>query len=474
MENSGMNRLDIQGNLRRIPSVDRLLESTPIKALMEIYPRAAVVESLRQGVERLRHRILNEEQVPDNDFTPDVLAQVTAGILESERLSTLRSAINATGVILHTGLGRSVLSRRAQQAVSEIAGSHSLLELNPEDGKRGSRQIHIEPLLQQLTGCESALAVNNNAAAVFLTINALAEGKEVIVSRGQLVEIGGSFRIPDIIQHAGARLVEVGTTNRTRLQDYADAITPETALLLYIHPSNFKIVGFTEEASVEELVSLGRDRDIPVMADLGSGALIDFSRFGLSHETTVQEILASGCDVVTCSGDKLIGGPQAGLILGKRMSLARIRTNPIARVVRIDKLSLAALEATLRDYLDCVASDEIPTLHAIEKPLSEIETQATELAEQLRKRGVIASVEEGESQVGGGSLPGEMLPTRLVMVQIKNLSADELARQLRLHRPAILTRIVKDRVSIDPRTLLPGEADVIFHILSQINNQLLS
>jgi L-seryl-tRNA(Ser) seleniumtransferase len=367
---------------------------------------------------------------------------------------SLRRAINATGVVLHTGLGRAVLSKAAADAVAEAARNHSLLEIDPESGERGSRLAHVAGLLRELTGAEDALVVNNCAAAVFFAVGALAAGREVVIARGQLVEIGGSFRIPDVIRSAGARLVEVGTTNKVRLRDYAEAITDQTALLLRVHPSNFRIVGFTEEPSLEELTALGRERGLAVMDDLGSGALIDLSCYGLVAEPTVHASVRAGADVITFSGDKLLGGPQAGLVLGRADLTAKLKRHPLMRVLRVDKLTLSALEATLRLYRDeAIALREVPTLSALTAPADALESRARELAVRLAPLGLDVVLEAGISQVGGGSLPGEELPTTLVSVRKEGVSTAELARRLRTGEPSVWARIQRDRLVFDLRTV---------------------
>jgi L-seryl-tRNA(Ser) seleniumtransferase len=361
-------------------------------------------------------------------------------------------------VVLHTGLGRAVLSRAAIEAMVAAGGAHSLLEIERESGERGSRQEHVRGLLRRLTGAEDALAVNNNAAAVLLSIAALAAGREVVIARGQLVEIGGSFRIPDVIRQSGARLVEVGATNKVRLSDYVAAMTDETALLLRVHPSNFQIVGFTEEVSLPALVQLGRERGIPVMDDLGSGALIDMTRYGLEAEPTVQESVVAGADVVTFSGDKLLGGPQAGLVLGRRDYLDQMKRHPLMRVVRNDKVTLAALEATLRLYLDeARALREIPTLRALTATPPTLRAKAARLRRAIGDVAAEVTLEPGISQVGGGSLPGERLPTTLVAITPQGLEEAELARRLRISSPPVFGRVQRGRLLLDPRTVADEE-----------------
>lgn len=451
---------DPQALLRQIPKIDRVLLEPRVAGLVESHGRALVVEAIRQSTEALRARALAGEGSPDGNG--DLLAAVTAEVarrVEAASQRSLRRAINATGVVLHTGLGRAVLSRAAADAVSEAARSHSLLEVDPASGERGSRLAHVSGLLRELTGAEDALVVNNNAAAVFLAVSALAAGREVVIARGQLVEIGGSFRIPDVIRQAGARLVEVGTTNKVRVSDYAEAITPDTALLLRVHPSNFRIVGFTEEPSLADLAALGRERGIPVMDDLGSGALVDLTRYGLVAEPTVHASVRAGAEVITFSGDKLLGGTQAGFVIGQSKLLTRLKRHPLMRVLRVDKLTLAALEATLRLYRDeAVAMREVPTLAALTASRETLRARAEAMRQALQGLGLSADLEEGISQVGGGSLPGEELPTTLVCVTIPSQSAAAVARRLRLHDPSIWGRVQRDRLVFDLRTVREDEA----------------
>jgi L-seryl-tRNA(Ser) seleniumtransferase len=448
--------------LRRIPKIDRVLLEPELAALVERHGRPLVLEAIRQSTEDLRERVLSGDGAsPNGDLLARVLEDVGRRLDHMSR-RTLRRAINATGVVLHTGLGRAVLSGAAAEAALEAVRSHSLLEVDPESGERGNRLAHVAGLLRELTGAEDALVVNNNAAAVFLAISALAQGREVVISRGQLVEIGGSFRIPDVIRSSGARLVEVGTTNKARIGDYAEAITPETALLLRVHPSNFRIVGFTEEPGLEDLVALGRERGLPVMDDLGSGALVDLTRYGLVAEPTVQASVEAGADVITFSGDKLLGGPQAGLVIGRRELLARMKRHPLMRVLRVDKVTMAALEATLRLYRDNDrAMAAIPTLSALTASAEELRARAERLRALLEPLGLEVSLEEGTSQVGGGSLPGEELPTTLVCVRAADVPTAELARRLRVGEPSVWARIHRDRLVFDLRTVRDEEIEEI-------------
>lgn len=449
--------------LRQLPAVSRLLQEQAIQEVITRHGRELVVQCAREVVDQLRERLRRGENVPTD--LPAVVEQVLQEV-QRWRTPSLRGVINATGVILHTGLGRAVLAEAARHAIAEVAAGHSMLEIDRETGERGDRIEHVRELLCRLTGAEDATVVNNNAGAVLLAVTALARGKEVIISRGQLVEIGGAFRMPDIIAQSGAKLVEVGTTNRTRLSDYEQAITSETALILRCHPSNFRLVGFTEEVPPAELATLAHRYQLPLLDDVGSGCLVNTEQFGLEHEPTLQESVQAGCDVVTCSGDKLLGASQAGIILGRRELVQRIRRHPLHRALRVDKLTLAALEATLRLYLNPdEALQEIPTLRALATPVPTLRRRARRLQRRLRSllpaQQVTVRLREGVSEVGGGSLPGQQLPTVLVCLQVAGGGATALARALRWQEPAVFTRIEKDEVVVDPRTLLPGEDEAL-------------
>lgn len=417
-------------------------------------PRALLVDAIREGIDCAR--ALGES--PD----PDTIARRAVELAETRIRPSLRHAINATGVVLHTGLGRAVLPSAAMQAVLDVGSGHSTLEIDTETGTRGSRQDHVRGLLTSLTGAEAALALNNNAGATFLAVAALAAGREVIISRGELVEIGGSFRMPDIVLASGANLVEVGTTNRTRLSDYESAVTERTGLILKCHPSNFKQIGFTEETPTADLVALGKRSGIPVMDDLGSGAMVDTAALGGPASVTLRQAVATGCDVVTASGDKLLGGPQAGIILGSSDAVRRIAAHPLARALRLDKLTLAALEATLKLYLDeDRARREIPTLRYLSRSPGELRDIAERLARMIREssENIRVDVIQESSQVGGGSLPGEHLSTFCVSLRPcdSSLSGTELARRLRSGAPPVFGRIHDDSLLFDPRTLEEDE-----------------
>ncbi|HAK59899.1 MAG TPA: L-seryl-tRNA(Sec) selenium transferase [Nitrospiraceae bacterium] len=450
--------------LKQLPSVDELLKESRTQQWLTIHPRILVLEALRTAVNEIRVAILqavSDESPPAeagirHPSIPDILDRAE-GILTSLREPALQSLINATGVVVHTNLGRSPLSESAIRRVVEVSRGYSNLEYSIGAGERGKRHTHVEGILTRLTGVEAATAVNNNAAAVLLCLNTMARGKEVVVSRGELVEIGGSFRIPDVMERSGAVLREVGTTNKTHLKDYRAAINENTGLLLKVHTSNYKIVGFTKEVAPPELSALGKKFSIPVMWDLGSGSFIDLAAYGIGNEPTVQQAVDAGVDIITFSGDKLLGGPQAGLILGSQRYLDAIRSNPLARALRIDKLTLAALEATLNQYLDeKKAVQEIPTLWMLTQPLDEITRKAALLAEGLSAIGdadLSVSVQDDLSQTGGGSLPIGNLPTKVACISHNQLSANRIESLLRRGTPPIITRIKEGMVLFDPRTL---------------------
>lgn len=455
-----------QSLLRRLPGVDHLIELVQQDSTFSSIPKSVITRSIREILEELRHRIISDPQSLDERSLSqaDLLAQVSqkAAILQA---FNMQRTINATGVVIHTNLGRSCLAQAAIDHVTTIAGRYSNLEFDLARGRRGSRYSAVEDLLCELSGAEAALAVNNNAAAVLLCLDTLANGKSVVISRGELVEIGGSFRIPDVMAKSGALLKEVGTTNRTHLRDYQQAVTDETGLLLKVHTSNYSIVGFTAAVPLADLAALGRQFNLPVMEDLGSGNFIDLTRYGLPAEPTVQDSVAAGADVVTFSGDKLLGGPQAGLIVGRRDILDRIKANPLTRALRIDKMTLAALEATLRLYRDeeqAVAA--IPTLRMLIMPRSEIEGHAAMLADGLRRLGderLSVTLVDLSSRAGGGSLPMMALPSCCVGVRLTGKSANRIESALRACRPSIIGRIENDLFVMDPRTLQEEDVQII-------------
>ena len=461
--------------LRKLPSVDEILKESRIKQLLETFPRVLVLDAVRTVLDRTRNAILQAQTSPNlneqNLSLPVILSQAEA-VLKDLAEPSLQRVINATGVIVHTNLGRSVLSETAIKGVAEAAAGYSNLEYDLAAGERGKRHVHVEGILKRLTGVEAATAVNNNAAAVLLCLNTIARGKEVIVSRGELVEIGGSFRVPDVMERSGAILREVGTTNKTHLKDYEKAINERTGLLLKVHTSNYKIVGFTKEVEPDELVKLGRKNNLPVMWDLGSGGFLDLSTYGAGSEPTVQQAVDSGVDVLTFSGDKLLGGPQAGMILGRKTWLDPIRSNPLARALRIDKLTLAALDATLAQYLDKEkATRDIPTLWMLTQPLAEIERKAELLSSGIRSlqgTSLSVTIQEDTSQSGGGALPTGNFPTRTVCIRHDRMSANKIESALRLNKPHIIARIKEGMVVFDPRTLNDGEIGKIVEAMEII------
>jgi L-seryl-tRNA(Ser) seleniumtransferase len=442
----------MEDRLRRLPAVDRLLSSATAVELASRYGRDLTVEALRAVVAEWRSVIL---QHGTDAPMPAMLLDEARTWLEALLAPTLRPVINATGVIIHTNLGRAPLSQAALAAVQAAGGGYTALEYDLTAGERGSRAVHAGDLLARLTGAEAALVVNNNAAAVLLMLTALCQGREVIISRGQLVEIGGGFRVPDVMAQSGARLVEVGTTNRTHLRDYNTAVTENTAAILVAHHSNFKIVGFTSEPSLAELAELARERNIRLLYDQGSGAVLDTAKYGLDPEPLVPDSLKAGVDVIAFSGDKLLGGPQAGILCGRADLVERLKRHPLARAVRADKLCLAALAATLNHYLTGQAVKEVPVWRMIARPLSEIEAQADTWAAQLQELGLKASVMQGHATVGGGTLPGATLPTWLVAVAYERV--DRLAAALRAGRPPVVARVGDGRLLLDPRAVLPGQ-----------------
>jgi L-seryl-tRNA(Ser) seleniumtransferase len=441
-------------NYRNIPSVDSILSHPTVRDLLRVYARGVVLQLVRNSIDQTRQAV----GIGDMSSNPDQIANAIA--MEASLLwgPRPRSVINATGVILHTNLGRAPLSSDTMEAMARASQGYTALELQLSDGSRGSRQTIVDPLLRQLTGAEAALVVNNNAGAVLLALATIATGKEVIVSRGEAVEIGGGFRVPDVLLQSGASLVDVGTTNRTYISDYAAALNHSTGALLKIHSSNFRITGFTHETNIQDLVELGRSAAIPVIHDLGSGCLLETTQFGLAHEPMPQESVSAGVDLALFSGDKLLGGPQAGIIVGKKSLVDRMSKHPLARALRIDKVSLAALSATLLHYVRGEALSKVPVWQMVSLPLIDIEARANTWAERL---GVGTSVTEGLSMMGGGSLPEETLPTCLLVLSTENMSgrAKDLTQRLREGVHPVIGRVEYDRVLLDPRTVLLHEED---------------
>lgn len=437
---------------RGLPSVDWVLREIQTFVESEGWSHSLAVEACQAVLQEAREEIGKGGAAP-------ALAEVServVGRLRKWVQMTLSPVINASGVILHTNLGRAPLSRASLEAVREVAGGYSNLEFELQAGRRGSRHDHARELLCRLTGAEDALAVNNNAAGVLLALSTVAQGRQVIISRGQAVEIGGGFRIPDVLRQSGACLVEVGTTNRTYLYDYEAAIGPETAVVLRIHRSNFALVGFTHDVPLSELVDLGHRHDLVVMDDLGSGALLDTASFGLAHEPLVQESVQVGADIVCFSGDKLLGGPQAGIVVGRGEFIALLRQHPLARAMRLDKMAFAALEATLLHYRREEATAEIPVWRMVAEPIARVRRRALRWRRWLARRGLVTQVVPGETAVGGGALPGQTLPTWVLEVSGLN-SIEEGARLLREGAPPIVPRIDGQRLLLDPRTVLPEQ-----------------
>ena len=455
-----------KAHLRHLPKVQTLLESKPAQALTATMPRQVVLDALRAELDCLRQRVLAGEVAPP--FSNAELLAAAERRLRDSDLRRLQRVVNATGIVIHTNMGRAPLADAAVEAVRAVAGSYSNLELDLDTGKRGGRGGQIEELLQTLTGAEAALMVNNNAAAVLLALSAVAAGGEVIISRGELVEIGGGFRVPDVIVQCGGRLVEVGTTNKTRLSDYADAVTDSTKVLLKVHPSNYKIVGFTEEASVAELAELGRERGLLVMSDLGSGALVDLTRYGLPPEPTVQETIKAGADVVMVSGDKLLGGPQCGIILGKSGPVGRMAASPLFRALRADKLTLAALEATLRLYLDPDRLTEtIPVLGMLAATKETLTRRARRLRAALAKLpGLETRLTDGAGFTGGGALPAVPLASKLVQVRSERRSVEQLAERLRRADPPVMASLSGGWLNLDVRTVRDDEFALIVRAMT--------
>jgi L-seryl-tRNA(Ser) seleniumtransferase len=457
---------DKKALFKKIPAVDRLLDTPRIIKLSAQYPRSLILRAIRQILNEVRKELAEagenrQSSLLKIETIADRVAERTGMLAQS----SLRPVINATGVIVHTNLGRSILAEEVLRRFRPIAGGYTNLEYDLEQGERGSRYTHVEDILKELTSAEGVMVVNNNAGAVLLALETLARDREVIVSRGQLVEIGGSFRIPDVMRKSGAHMIEVGTTNKTHLQDYEEVIGPDTALLLSVHKSNFHIVGFTQDVDDSELVRLGNKYGIPVMEDLGSGCLINFSEYGIPKEPRVQEILEKGVDLVTFSGDKLLGGPQAGIILGRKDLIESIKKNPLTRALRIDKLTLMALEETLNIYRDeRAAIKKIPTLRMICQPYKTLKTKGQRLAKMIGKlpnNNFSLDQVDGISRAGGGAFPLLELPTRMVCLAPKKKSARHMEEWLRSYTPAIIVRVEKDHVLLDLRTIQEKELKTV-------------
>lgn len=456
--------------LRKIPSVDDLLQTKEFKELCQANPRRLVVEKIRQTLDEIRQKI--KETAPEsNDIKNLVQVRNLAQIVENKLKPSLRKVINATGVAIHTNLGRAPLSSEAQKQIEEIAMSYSTLEYNLSTGERGSRYFHAVELLTTLTGAEDALIVNNNAAAVFLALNTLASGKEVIVWRGELIEIGGSFRLPEIMKMSGAALKEVGTTNKVYLGDYKTAITEETALLMKVHPSNFRIVGFTREVELKELVELGMMHKLPVLYDAGSGALINLSERGFPGEPTIQEAVKAGASLVTFSGDKLLGGPQAGIIVGKKEYVEKLKKNHLNRALRIDKLTLAGLEATLKLYFEENPWEKVPVLKLLFTPVDKLKQRAKKIAAKINQEtNFKAEAIPTQAESGGGALPATPISSFGVALSSLRIPAQKLQEYLRNFEPPVIVRVQEDKVILDMRTIFPEEEKIIINALKNIES----
>lgn len=456
---------------RSIPKVDVLLENSDIVTLIENHHRDVVVDVIREEIDKLRNFIKENDDI-------NLIEEKINNLIENIKISTekvysynIKKVINGTGTILHTNLGRAIISKKHADYLSEVVTSYSNLEYNLEEGRRGERYSHFEKLICKITGAEAAMAVNNNAAAVMLVLSSMAAEKEVIVSRGELVEVGGKFRIPDVMKSSNAHLVEIGTTNKTHLEDYEDAISENTGAFLKVHTSNFKILGFTESVSIEELCKLGREKDIPVIEDIGSGVLIDLSEYGLEYEPTVQDSIKAGVDVVSFSGDKLLGGPQAGIIVGKKKYIDKMKKNPLTRAFRIDKFTATILEMIFHEYLNEEnAIKNIPVLSLITKDLKEIEKNANTLFNKIENLKDVAdiNIKDTLSQIGGGSLPAERIKSKSVTIMPKNISTQSLEAKLRAGKNPVVGRISEEKLILDMRTVLEDEIDILAQKLIDI------
>lgn len=449
-------------DLRGLPSIERLLQDPQAAALLLEFGRPLTLDAMRSVLDSARHDAKTDAPLPDVD---EILNRAV-NWLQSATQTTLLPLINATGVILHTNLGRAPLSTAAIEAVQRVAATYSSLEYNLETGKRGSREVHAEALLTRLTGAEAALVVNNNAAAVLLALSTLAKRRSVVISRTQLVEIGGGFRVPEVMKQSGAHLVEVGTTNRVHLRDYVTALEESSpALVMHAHSSNFRLIGFTSEPALKDIIDAVHEHTVPFLDDLGSGALLDTAAFGLSHEPTVQESLAAGADLVCFSGDKLLGGPQAGILIGKATLIQKLKKHPLARAVRADKLCLAALSETLLHYLKDEAVEKIPVWQMISASTADIRQRAQRWKVSLG----CGRLMEGQSTVGGGSLPEETLPTTILALD--GYQPNQLLARLRCSNPPVIARVEENCVVFDPRTVLPDQDEALLASISSVTQR---
>lgn len=459
----------------KLPSVDEVMESEEIRYLLKEFPRKLVVEFAREAISNKRKEIL---KLNDSSKEPYIdiknIIEYTINKTKLEYSLSLKKVINATGTVIHTNLGRSLLSEDIKDEVWNLSSRYSNLEYNLEKGERGSRYSHIINIIKKLTNAEDVLIVNNNAAAVLLVLNTLSKDGEAIVSRGELVEVGGSFRIPSIMELSGSKLVEVGSTNKTHLFDYEDYINENTKVLMKVHTSNYKIMGFTESVSIEKLSKLGKKYNIPVVEDLGSGVLVDLSKYGLSYEPTVLDSIEKGIDIVTFSGDKLLGGPQAGIIVGKKKYIDKMKKNQLTRALRVDKLTISALEATLRMYLDeQKAINNIPTLKMLTYKIEELEQKSIKLFNKISSLNldINIKIEDGLSQVGGGSMPTEVMKTKVISIVPNNISVSNLERKMRLSKSHIIGKIYDNKYILDIRTIFEDEFDIIVNEINNIVNK---
>ena len=458
-----MNKREI---FAKLPSVDEVLGDYRIKNILTEYPRNLVSECIRMTIDVKRNTIKNlkEDEIQDFDITIDEIVQKIVETIKIEYSLSLKKVINGTGTVIHTNLGRSLLSESIRDELWESASRYSNLEYDLEKGERGSRYSHLTDMIKRLTGAEDVLVVNNNAAAVLLVLSTMAKGGEAIVSRGELVEVGGSFRIPSIMELSGAELIEVGATNKTHLKDYENAINENTKVLMKVHTSNYRILGFTESVEIDELSNTGKKYDIPVIEDLGSGVFIDLSKYGLSYEPTILDSINKGADIVTFSGDKMLGGPQAGIIIGKKEYIQKMKKNQLTRALRVDKLTICALEATLRMYLDeQKAIKNIPTLRMLTYTIEELEEKSNKLFSMISEIDLKATVKinDGYSQVGGGSMPLENIKSKIIEIVPNDISVSSLEKKLRLSEEHIIGRVYDNKYTLDIRTIFEDEFDVI-------------
>lgn len=460
--------------LRKLPKVDELLMNEKVIEASSGLLREQVVDVIRTVIETVRKEILGSDEALDESYVSyDMVADKVIQAVRNSHVKSLRRVINGTGVVLHTNLGRAKLSKSAMEAVAEVADKYSTLEYDPAKGGRGSRHVHVEKVIEKITGAEAAMVVNNNAAATTICLAAMGRGKEMIISRGELVEIGGSFRIPEIMEESGAHLAEVGTTNKAKLSDYRGRINENTGAIMKVHTSNYKIIGFTEEVPLKELVKLGREENLPVIYDMGSGLMINLRDYGI-EEPTVREAMADGADIILFSGDKLLGGPQGGVIIGKKKYIDMMKSHPLARILRVDKMTLSAMEATFKEYYDDEnAKEKIPVLSMLTRSEEKLKTDAEKLLEMIKKEApaLDAKVEATEDVVGGGSAPATVLKGYSVSVQWNEASSQEIERRLRMDALPIIVRINHDKVLFDVRTIAEDEYRIIADRLKRITEK---